>query len=189
MSKTINLIKAGKRYQQYEKYFHYLRLTVVIFGIAFIVMNIIFLGITYYKNHELNSLISRVKENNAYLQQNQETEAQFVYFGNKLLEVSRILKDDVNFEPYYNLLTQSLKTSSQEARFESVEIDKNKQVEFSVALADYKALLSFFKFAESDSFLKYFNDITLTNFDLTEQKKSYKLTFKGKFKDINDNQN
>ncbi len=103
----------------------------------------------------------------------------------KQKQISLYLKNDVNFFPYYNLLNDSLKSSSPEAQLDSVLIDRSKEADFSVAFVDFPSLLSFLKFAESEVFLKNFTDLSLKGFNLgTQQNKSLKLTFNGIFKDI-----
>lgn len=186
MKKRINLLHSTKNYRQYETIFRYIRLASIIYGVIFLVGLSISFVLLFRKNQEYESLNSRRSSDVAFLLSHKEKEAEFVLFGNKLSEAKDLLKEDVNFHPYYKLLSNSLRSASQEAKFESISIDKDKSVEFTVSLSNYQHLLSFFRFAESEDFLKNFKELTLTNFDVTDAKKSYKIAFKGKFIDLNE---
>ena len=112
-------------------------------------------------------------------------EAKFIYFRNKERQVSKILTEDVNFYPYYNLLKDSLQSSSPEATLETVLIDKNKTVNFMVSFESYQSLLEFFKFAESDNFLANFSTLVLSNFSNAKSvPQRYELGFKGAFQQL-----
>lgn len=189
MKKRINLLHVQEKYKRYYRVFSYVKLASIgIVGIFFLLL-VLFFFLLNYKNEEYKKLLLQRKSNIEYLMANQQTEAEFVLFGNKLLETSRILKDDANFYPYYNILNNSLSQASEEARFQSIHIDKNKNVKFIIELPDYQNLLSFFKFIESDSFLSKFDDLVLAQLDLTELQNTYQLSFTGKFKEIDEIQN
>lgn len=186
MKSRINLLKRERKYQQYELYFHYLRIGTFVYCGIFVVTVMGLLFYLYNVNNQYAALLRQKQESAQYLLQNKDTEAEFVYFGGKLLEISKLLKEDVNFQPYYNLLITSLDQASQEAHFNSVTIDKSKSVQFTVSVENYSSLLGFLKYVETDNFLRYFKDITLINFDLADNNKKYTLTFKGKFNEINE---
>lgn len=88
------------------------------------------------------------------------------------------------------MLKESLQIANVEARLDSVLIDKSKLVSFSLSFTDYSSLLAFLRFAESDEFLKNFNQLDLINFSKDDKqltKKDYKLIFSGKFINLNEN--
>lgn len=185
MKRRINLLKAERKYIQMERYFLWLRRIVISYAVIFLLGIAVLLFLTFQLQSKYQSLVAQTEAQNQYLLANKDREAQLLYLANKLKQTSTVLEEDVNFSPYYNVLVQSLQGASEAARFQSVIIDKDqKQFEFTVGLSDYASLLNFFKYIETDEFLQYFTDITLTNFDLTQTKNSYNLTFKGKFFEI-----
>lgn len=185
MKRRINLLKTEKKYQQLERYFLWLRRTVIAYAVVFLIAVVALLFVIFQLQMRYQTLLKEKEAQNQYLLANKNREAQLLYLANKLTETRNILKEDVNFGPYYNVLVESLQGASQAARFEAVAIDKNdKHFEFTVGLNDYASLLNFFKYIETDNFLKFFKNITLTNFDLTQTKNSYTLTFKGEFYEI-----
>lgn len=188
MKKRINLITKQKKYLQEEKLFYYLKIsTYIIFAIFFvcIAVNLSFL-VKSKKNLELKK-----KEKEMYLQfllKNKEVEAKFVYFQNKSSQIKNILKNDVNFYPYYTLLKDSLKYASPEPVIESIVINKDRRTTFMLGFESTQQLLAFFKFAESPEFLNNFSELSLHQFSLEERKevKNYKLGLVGKFNLLNE---
>jgi len=191
MKKRINLLIKQKKYLQEEKLFYYLKIsTYVIFAIFFIsfIFNTLFL-IQNKKNLDLKK-----KEKEMYLQfllKNKEVEAKFVYFQNKSSQVKNILKNDVNFYPYYSLLKESLKYASPEPVIESISINKDRTTTFVLGFDSTSQLLVFFKFAESPEFLKNFSELSLHQFSLEENKevKNYTLGLIGKFSLLDETKN
>ncbi|MBI4009079.1 hypothetical protein HY357_02505 [Candidatus Roizmanbacteria bacterium] len=147
-----------------------------------------FYGILLRQKQKIDNLSTQKKDILEFLLANKETEAKFVYFRNKHKQLSDILEGDVNFYPYYFLLKDSLKSSTPEAILDSVVIDKAKTFTFSVSIEDFPTMLSFLRFAESDDFLKNFNQLILSSFSNTQtSKKGYELGFRGVFIDLNEN--
>lgn len=185
MKKKINLLSKQKKYIKLEKVFQVLRVCVLVSGIIVFLLDIIFFSLLLQQKQQLDSLTAEKNKLLEFMVANRKEETSFAYFRNKQKQIASYLKNDVNFFPYYNLLNESLKSSSPEAALDSVVIDKTKDVDFTVVFADFTSLLSFFKFAESDSFLKNFTNLNLKGFDIrTKENKNYKLSFKGSFKDI-----
>lgn len=185
MKKKINLLSKQKKYIKLERVFQVLRICILVSGITVFLLDIIFFSLLLQQKKQLDSLTSDKNKLLEFLVANRKEETSFAYFRNKQKQIATYLKNDVNFFPYYNLLNDSLKSSSPEAQLDAVVIDKTKDVDFVVVFADFTSLLSFFKFAESDSFLKNFTNLNLKRFDLgNKDNKNYKLSFKGVFKDI-----
>lgn len=183
MRRSINLLKTQPKYEKYLKYFKWVRYGAYAASAAFLLLVFLLFLILMQKNEQYNAKIVKRQELINFLSTNQKRETDFLVFGNKLLQTSTYMKDDVNFYPYYNILSESLKDASDEARFVSLVITNKKEVEFVVQVDSYSSLFSFFRFAESDKFSKYFDKLTLSQLDLAETKKNYLVTFKGKFKD------
>ncbi len=184
MKKHINLILKQKRYQELERIFGHLRSLVVVMIVVFFVLSIVYFFVLSQKKSELNALNSQKKQYLDYLLQNKEIEAKFVYFNSKEKNISTILQNDVNFYPYYNVLVESLKNSSPAATLETVLISKDRTTDFTLNFPEYNSLLSFFKFIESDIFLKNFSTLNLISLSTTNQDKvsnGIKMNFKGKF--------
>lgn len=193
MKKKINLLTKQKKYQTYETIFKAVKITCVLTIILFVTSYTVYYIILSSQKKELNLYLTQKKNALEYITQNKEVEAKFVYFSSKLQQISQILTEDVNFHPYYTVLTESLKSASPEGQLEKVSIDRNRTVDFSVNLADTPSLLSFLRFIESENFLENFDQLSLTNFTLysgggfsLQGGAGYKLFLKGVFKKLDE---
>ncbi len=185
MKKGINLLIKQQSYLSLEKSFEKIKTGIVLLLLLFLVIYGIFFFLLSQQSKQINDLNLEKQSILDFLVQNKEVEAKFVYFRGKEKQLGEILQQDVNFLPYYNLLKNSLTYSTPEARLDSVVINKDKKVNFSVSFNDYGGILSFLKFAETDEFLNNFNTLVLSNFNtLTKnktQKESYQLQLSGNF--------
>jgi hypothetical protein len=71
-------------------------------------------------------------------------------------------------------------------------ISKNRDVAFTVAFGDINSLLSFFRFIESDEFLKNFESVSLKSFSALGEgktKENYELAFTGRFIELHETKN
>jgi len=185
MTRRINLLSKQEKYLKLEGLFSKLRFVILIMGVIVFIVDIVFFAILIGQKNNLDNRLNEKKSLLQFLVTNKEAEARFIYLRNKEQQISTDLKNDVNFYPYYNLLNNSLKSSSPVASLDSVTIDKTKGVDFSVGFTDFNSLSSFFKFAESDDFLKNFTSLNLEGFNTVSQaQKGYSLNFKGKFIEI-----
>ena len=68
----------------------------------------------------------------------------------------------------------------------SFSIDKSRDASFTIGFANFSELNSFFKFIESDVFLKNFEAVTLKSFSVVgaqeEATENYEISFAGRFK-------
>ncbi len=187
MKKGINLLVKQQKYLNLEKAFNNLKFLVVGLFVIFIGSNLLLFFLLNRQKDTIEKLTLNKKELLDYLFQHTQVEAKFVYFRNKERQVSDILKQDVNFYPYYELLTNNL-ASVPQAILETVTIDKLKATTFIVSFPDYSSMLVFFKIAESDTFLKNFNRLVLSQFTNTiGAGQRYQLIFKGSFIPLNEN--
>ncbi|MCL4378648.1 MAG: hypothetical protein M1409_09810 [Actinobacteria bacterium] len=190
MKKGINLLVRQSKYLNLEKKLAKVKVVIVLMLILFVVTYFTFLVFLNKQKKDIDTLNNQKKSYMEFLLQNKQTEAKFTVFQNKEKQLSDILEQDVNFLPYYNLLKDSLKSSTPAANLDSVSVDKSRTVNFTVSFTDYKAFLSFLKFAEGDSFLKNFNKLVLSNFSAYNQKintqSSYKLQLSGVFINLNE---
>lgn len=111
-------------------------------------------------------------------------EAKINYIQKKYLDLKTFLKDDAASTPYYQLLSEAIKNSSQAATLKSFLVNKNRESSFTISFSNFDKLMEFLKFAESLDFIANFENITLKSFVLienSESKESYELGFSGKF--------
>ena len=142
-------------------------------------------------NKKLDVLYTEKKNLLEYLAQNKEVEAEFVYLRNKQSQITKIIDEDVNFLPYYNLLTDSLKQASPSPILDAIIITKDRTINFTLKFNDSNSIISFLKFAESESFLKNFSQLFISQFNLQSKKgsPSYQLLLLGKLNPINEIKN
>jgi len=188
MKKRINLLTKQIEYRGLEAFFQALRIYILVFfGIFIVAFSLVFFFL--YKQSVANRKLQIEKADLLqYLVSQKEAEAKFVYFNSKYSQIKNYLKNDVNFEPYYKLLNDSLKLASPEPELENLKIDKKKAFSFDLNFSNMENLLVFLKFAESKKFINNFEKLTLIGFSIDQKTKqkasSYQLLFEGTFKEI-----
>lgn len=191
MKKGINLITKRKKYLQYEKFFYRLKEIVLLMGILLLFLAISLNLYLFKQNQKLTKLINEKKGLLEFIAKNKEVEAEFVYFRNKQNRLMSILKEDVNFLPYYNLITDSFKTASPEPRVDNIVITKDRAINLSLTFDDSNSMVLFLKFAESENFLKNFSELIVSQFKIGMEKnsKGYQLNLVGKLNPIDETKN
>lgn len=185
MKKTkINLIISREDYQKYEKYFYWLKIaTYGLFGF-FLFLFLIFFILVKISSNNNDRLILQKSSLLKALTEKKGDEARIFYLQKKYDDLNIFLKDDAYTSLYYGLLNQALKQSSESSTLQSFEINKNRQVMFSVTFEEFSELMNFFKFIESKIFLKNFETISLKSFTIisdNNKKENYELSFAGIF--------
>ncbi|PIP15145.1 hypothetical protein COW98_01185 [Candidatus Roizmanbacteria bacterium CG22_combo_CG10-13_8_21_14_all_35_9] len=189
----INLIIDRDNYQKYEKFFYYFKLFFYCLMIVFFLTFFIFFFLINKKNQTTNQLNQRKKALLEVLKEKQGDEVKMYYIQQKYNDLVDFYKEDVFTLTYYQLLTQALKQSSEEATLKSFDISKNRDVSFIISFSDFPKMMSFFKFIESSIFLKNFEQISLKSFSVlgneVDKKENYELSFVGKFIQVKTNIN
>lgn len=188
MKKTkLNLLTNRADYQKIEKIFSFIRwlfyLQLCILALLFLFYFTSFLR----QGNTIQRLVSQKKSLLESLQNKQGDEAKLLYVQDKYQVIQNFLKDDARSLPYYNLLNSALSRSTESATLKSFLISKNRDVTFTVAFVNFNDLLSFFRFIESDAFLKNFEQVSLKSFSSlggSKTKESYELAFSGRFIEI-----
>ncbi len=158
-------------------------------GILLFIVFLIFIVLSIAQKNRINGLLNQKQGLLNYIVENKNNEVETTYFLLKKEQLKKFLKEDAEFLPYYKILDNSIKSSSNAAVVQSLTIDKNKQTQFSIQFLNYESMYNFFKFIESDIFLKNFEMLELTAFSLSAQKEStkgYMLNFQGKFRILSD---
>lgn len=190
MKKRINLLVKQKDYLKIESYFKILRYSTFVIVAIFIVYIAFYYYLQMMQSKQLSNLLNEKNGHLNYFIQNKGVEASLMYFAKKQKNLQEFMKNDVKFLPYYKLLTDTLKYATTEAALDDINIDKKRNTEFTVSFQDYDAFRNFFEYIETDTFLDKFNTLVLKNFStIKTQKSTYKLTFSGSFKEIDEIQN
>lgn len=185
MKKTkLNLLSNRVNYQRIEKLFSYIRILFYFeLGLLVLLFSFFFFSLIS-QTRSVNQLLEQKKELLASLKNKEGDEAKLLYIQNKYQNVQTFLKDDANSLPYYNLLNSALSQSTGSATLKSFLISKNRDVSFTVSFANLDELLSFFRFIESEDFLKNFEKVSLKNFSAigdSKIKQNFELAFVGRF--------
>ncbi len=188
MRKRINLLTKQIEYKGYEKFFQILRVYLIgFFGIFLVLFGIVYV-LLFSQNSQKQKLLADKENLIQYLNQQREVEAKFMYFDSKYSQLKNYLRNDVNFEPYYKILNDSLKLASPEPELENLKINEKRVFSFDLNFSGIDNILVFLKFAETEKFLQNFEKLTLIgfNFEQTGQEKgtNYQLKFEGIFKKI-----
>jgi len=191
MKKGINLITKQKKYLHYENLFKTLRSLLLVMVIVFFVILIPSFLTVVQNNKKLDALYLEKKNLLQYLATNKEVEAEFIYLRNKQSQITKVINEDVNFLPYYNLLTDSLKQASPSPMLDAIIITKDRTINFTLRFDDPKSITTFLKFAESEGFLKNFSQLYISQINLESKKGSqnYQLLLIGKLNPINEIKN
>lgn len=185
MKKYINLLSQKKDYQKKEKFFRLFRGTTTLLGIITILflLTIFFIDEKIKKEHQ--TLLSKKKDFLNQLILKKDVEKQIIYFNEKSNFFNKILKEDINFLPYYRVLKTYLPVSTQSADISLIKYNNTKKVEFALAFSNYQDLYNSLSNLENEKFLNLFDDLTLNSINLSETKiKNYQLSFKGRFKTL-----
>lgn len=126
------------------------------------------------------------------LKNRDEEQAKLYYIQTKNEQLNTFMQQDAHSLPYYNLLSAAISKSTESATLKSFLIQKNRETNFIVSFINFDELLNFFRFIESDDFLKNFEKVSLKSFTAigsSKAKTSYELSFTGKFTEINEPKN
>ena len=181
----INLLTNREDYNKIESFFRLLRIVLVFLILIFVLVFIFFFMKLIFQMQRVQTLTNQKKALLDSIQGKENSEAKILYIQNKYRSIKKDLTEDANSLPYYNLLNSTLSTSTESAALKSFAIDKNRDFTFTVAFQNFSSLLNFFKFIESDNFLKNFEKISLKSFSSGEEKSNeksnYQLSFSGRF--------
>ena len=184
MKKRVNLLRANRKFVDREALFLKIRSSIIAIFFILLFLNIVLYLLLARQQNTIVQLGEQKKGFVDFFLQNKEADAKFAYFRGKQKQLSSILRQDVNFYPYYNLLKDSLDNYAVDAQLYSVAIDKTKSTNFTISFQNYENLINFLRYAESEEFLKNFNQLSLVNFSKKEQlteRADYRLNFIGKF--------
>lgn len=185
MKKTrINLLVNREDYQKYENFFERLKLSAAILTVLLFVFFIYFYLTLRKKFNTFEQMNLQKKTYLQLLTERRPDEAKINYIQKKYLDLKTFLKDDASSTPYYQLLSDAIKNSSQTASLKSFEVNKDRETSFAITFSDLDKLMEFLKFVESKKFINNFENISLKNFVISGKKESnenFELSFSGKF--------
>lgn len=163
-------------------------------GIILFVVFLVFIFLQLQVQAQKSALLKEKQELYDFIIANKDDIAKMNIYTRKNTQLKGFLKDDAEFLPYYNLLKDAL-VRYDDAELNPVldymQIDKNKNTEFTVQFTEYPPAYEFLKVMESPEFLDNFIELKLVGFNLHDsptifsEKRGYELQFKGKFKPIN----
>ncbi len=189
-TKKINLLSQHRNYLLYQNYFlMFKKIVYLLTGLffVFLITSLIFIAT---KKKQMDVLIQKEQNLQTFIKNNFPLEENFKNFNNLFSQLKENLNKDVNFYPYYNLINDSLKISTNPPVIESLKIDQNKKVNFTLSFNNMTHLIEFLDYVEKETFLTNFINLKLESFSVESQSllntsTSYKLSFVGQFKKIN----
>jgi len=187
----INLLVNKKGRSEIQRYFSLFRITLVVVSAVLLLFSSVLGFLIFSQLRTQNQLENERQTNLQLLSSKQEDEVKLIKIANKTSDIKLFSKDDANFYPYYEILTQSFSKSSEVANIETLNIEKDRKFNFSISFSNLDSLLETFKFIESEEFLSHFSTIYLKTLDTDERhgSKFYRITFEGVFKEINEKKN
>ena len=187
----INLLVSKKKHSDISKYFSLFKITLIIIAVILLIFSLIIGTLLFFQNRKIETLTKEKQSGIEILNSQKEDEVKLVKITNKLKDIETFSKDDANFYPYYEILTQSFSKSSESANIDSLNIEKDRKFNFTLSFSNIGSMLESFKFIESDEFLKNFSSIYLKSLNTEDRQniKIYKIAFEGEFIEINENKN
>lgn len=181
-----NLLISKHGYSNILPYFKIFKLLILIVSSVILIFVLIFGVLIFQQNQKLEKLGMQKQNSLQLLSTKKDDEVKLIKIANKIKNLENFSKDDANFYPYYQILNQTFSLSTEEAKIEDLNIQKDRKFNFSLSFTDLKSLLETFKFIESEEFLKNFSTIYLKNLETQDKLgiKFYKITFEGIFKEI-----
>ena len=181
-----NLLVSKHGYSNILRSIKIFKLLILIISSVILIFVLIFGVLIFQQNQKLEKLGIQKQDNLQILSTKKEDEVKLIKIANKIKNLETFSKDDANFYPYYQILNQTFSLSTEEAKIEDLNIQKDRKFNFSLSFTDLNSLLETFKFIESDEFLKNFSTIYLKNLETQDKQgiKFYKITFEGIFKEI-----
>ncbi len=188
MKKTkLNLLTNREDYQRIERIFSFIRILFYLQVIVLFVLFTISFIFLFNQNKKIEGLLNEKRTLLETLKNKENDEAKLLYLQDKYQNLKTFLKEDAHSLPYYNLLNSTLSRSTESATLKLFSITKERDVAFTVAFGDINNLLSFFRFIESDKFLKNFERLSLKSFSAlgeSKTKENYELAFTGRFVEL-----
>lgn len=180
----INLLVSREDYQKYQSFFEFLKLSATILTVILFIIFVSFYLILRVKFSLFESINLQKKTFLQQLAERRVDEAKISYIQKKYSDLKSFLKDDASSTPYYQLLSDAIKNSSESAGLKSFEVNKDRETSFTISFSAFVDLMDFLKFAESTAFIKNFENISLKSFVILGNKEndnSYELSFNGTF--------
>jgi hypothetical protein len=185
MKKHINLLLKRPGYKKIELFFDYFKIVTIFIGFCSFASAFVLFLVVNSARAEYNSLLVQKQQYLQDINQKQDIEKKALYINQKSSTVNTILKNDLNFLPYYTLLQQYLPLDSNAASIESIEYNNKREVEIILAFNNYAEFYNSLANLQDQKFLSIFESLKLESFTITEEKNNiYRLSLKGKFKQI-----
>jgi hypothetical protein len=190
-NKRINLFFGKKDYQDIQKYFRIFRFTLLGMTITLSLFVLILGYLSYIQKQKIDSKTQEKRNNLQLFNAQKEQEVKLIKITNKLKDYETFIKDDAEFYPYYSLLADIINKSEELPKIESLSMEKDRKFSFTLTFLTKENLIKAFHFVETEDFLMNFETINLKSFESVTNEKgsSYKITFEGKFKKLNENKN
>ncbi len=184
----INLLSNRQDYTKLERYFLFFRIGVLVYAAVLFITAGIVTYLLFNQGSKIQALSNKKKSFLTTMSGQKQEEAKLVYLSKKMDAYGQFIKDDARFLPYFTLLNNTLKTSSQSGTLSSFLIDKNREVEFKLSFGQLEDMLQAFQFVESEQFLKNFEELSLSQFisQKNNTQKNYEISFEGKFVKLNE---
>jgi hypothetical protein len=179
---TINLLSNKEDYYAIQKRFYILRITTLILTFCLLAYAGVLAFYFTLQNNQVQNLLDEKQKLLSQTSMHQTDQAKLLLLSKKLQYFQDFSRDDAQFTPYYNLLLDTLKTSSQSGTLTDFQITKDRHVSFILKFSNIPDMLASFSVIESPTFLKNFLTLKLNDFTGTSSRlTAYELSFEGIF--------
>lgn len=189
MKKHINLLHKNREYETQEKRFYYIRLATVALGLVAVILIATLFIIKSQEEKQYSQLLTSKEQYLRELLAVKDTQEKIAYVNTRADYLKNVVKEDVNFAPYYDVLKRTLFDpiaigSSNSAEIKRIHFDNNQSVELQINLYSDAALNTYLSTLESEQFLSQFQNFALFGFKIVEGGTSYGTTIKAIFKPL-----
>ena len=184
---SINLLVNREDYQKYENLFERLKLSATFLAIILTILFLYFFISVKNKFKVYEKMNLDKKSYLELLKNRRRDEAKINYIEKKYIDLKNFMKEDASSVTYYEVLSNAISDSSESATLKSLEVDKTRNTNFTIAFSMFEKMMDFLKFAESEVFLSNFESISLKNLIITWDKnknENYELSFSGQFAQV-----
>ncbi len=144
-------------------------------------------GFYWYQLQELNRLTAEVQRTKQIVAASNDVQGDVVFFVNKKDQLNTFLQDDIDFAIYFRLLQSIIADAGVEAELVSMNLEPSLESNFIIAIGSFEDGESLMSFIESESFLQYFESLTMNSFRIGLSDR-LELQFRGQFVDQTDDQ-
>lgn len=172
MKKSINLLAKRRLYEQGEKVFQGVRISIVVFGTVCMMGLIAAYLLKTEVTLKHKSLLDQKEKYLSELLGKKDIEKKVVFLNEKSAAIENILKKDVRFLDYYRFVEEHLPFSTPAAQIIQIGLDNKREVSFTLAYPTFNDFYVAMEAYENSEFLRNFENLTMNGYKISSEKQA-----------------